>query len=571
MSVDIDEAEVKLLQENLNKLRSECETSNIHLKKISTEINNIESALNPIMNLTSTKRTAVANLESTLDELNKLGRISAIVLAERRIIDDTTGNVPVKRIIDSIDKLSAALQDAAIFKSIGNTTVPNNISALIEKGSKRVGAVLQRAADANDPETVTLCLSFFGKSGISYYIDARTRHVSYEIEQIINSTSQKVTDLLACAQTLIRRSASEREILRALNLDIDPDEIAARIIEPAFNILYKAISANLSKARTNIRTNGLYAVQAHAAITYLTDSFHSALKNSTGFTHELVRVQGDAAKMAYDAFPASILYFNEKLAAHTNFPSDAGVVEPCSELVSRLRAISSVKAAAIIVAEELGVDNIIPSPPPAYMSTFTTRNLLRNKKIRTGAACLSTHLMDLIECFVVNLINAGSTHYKKPQMAGLLGLTNIAAIERAADSHPDLSELISAEDTSRERLQKLKSFSAGKFVQRWKELGQSLMETRPMSGSSSLSSKDREIIKEKFKYFNATLDELVAEHKALRITDSALRKQINNEIGFIAPIYYRFYDKYAEGSFSKHAYKYVKYNKKQIDEILSAL
>jgi exocyst complex protein 7 len=74
-------------------------------------------------------------------------------------------------------------------------------------------------------------------------------------------------------------------------------------------------------------------------------------------------------------------------------------------------------------------------------------------------------------------------------------------------------------------------------------------------GKSSLSSKDREAIKEKFKNFNAEFDALVKAHKSYNITDQSLRQLLAKEVSFISPLYHRFYDKHSGGDFSKHVDK----------------
>lgn len=79
--------------------------------------------------------------------------------------------------------------------------------------------------------------------------------------------------------------------------------------------------------------------------------------------------------------------------------------------------------------------------------------------------------------------------------------------------------------------------------------------TTTSSGKSSLSSKDREAIKEKFRTFNAEFDSLVKAHKSYNITDQSLRQLLAKEVAFISPLYHRFHDKHSGGDFSKHVEK----------------
>ena len=85
----------------------------------------------------------------------------------------------------------------------------------------------------------------------------------------------------------------------------------------------------------------------------------------------------------------------------------------------------------------------------------------------------------------------------------------------------------------------------------------------------SLSKNQREEVKDKFKNFNTAVDERFAVEKVYAIPDGELRAQIIKDIKkVILPLYGRFYDKYTEIDFAKNPTKYIKYDKKGLDELL---
>ncbi len=87
----------------------------------------------------------------------------------------------------------------------------------------------------------------------------------------------------------------------------------------------------------------------------------------------------------------------------------------------------------------------------------------------------------------------------------------------------------------------------------------------------SLSKQQKEEIKEKFKSFNNTLDERHGIEKSYAIPDGELRGQIVKEIKkVLLPLYGRFYDKYQEVDFTKNPQKYIKYDKKGLDELIDS-
>ncbi len=61
----------------------------------------------------------------------------------------------------------------------------------------------------------------------------------------------------------------------------------------------------------------------------------------------------------------------------------------------------------------------------------------------------------------------------------------------------------------------------------------------------TLSSKQRDTIKEKFKGFNDQFDEFLKASKSYAVPDQELRAQISQDIkSVLLPMYNRFYDKY---------------------------
>ena len=102
---------------------------------------------------------------------------------------------------------------------------------------------------------------------------------------------------------------------------------------------------------------------------------------------------------------------------------------------------------------------------------------------------------------------------------------------------------------------------------------------RPPSGNNglidsaaivkALSSKDKDTIKDKFKMFNASFDDLCAKHKAMAM-EREVRGQLSREVhNLIEPLYARFWDRYHE--IDKGKGKYVKYDKGSLAASLAAL
>jgi exocyst complex protein 7 len=100
---------------------------------------------------------------------------------------------------------------------------------------------------------------------------------------------------------------------------------------------------------------------------------------------------------------------------------------------------------------------------------------------------------------------------------------------------------------------------------------------RPSSGGAvdssaivkNLSSRDRDAIKEKFKCFNASFDEMMSRHKNLHM-EREVRSVLSRELQTVLePLYSRFYDRYVE--IDKGRGKYIKYDKASLAVQLAQL
>ena len=123
----------------------------------------------------------------------------------------------------------------------------------------------------------------------------------------------------------------------------------------------------------------------------------------------------------------------------------------------------------------------------------------------------------------------------------------------------------------------------------WREPCSALLDTiytnrsggpRPQSGGTSvssaevvksLSSKDKDVIKEKFKLFNTTFDECVKRHRELRGSmEREVKSGLGRDVGnVVEPLYARFWDRYE--ALDRGRGKYVRYDKGALAAVLAGL
>jgi len=195
---------------------------------------------------------------------------------------------------------------------------------------------------------------------------------------------------------------------------------------------------------------------------------------------------------------------------------------------------------------------------------------------------------DTIETLLSSLQSKGTQLLKTKQLQGVFLANNLVVVKRMirnSDLAPLLQSRMSMLDTWRKKATSL-------YMDPWLETSRILMDVvhtgsrggalarggRPPSGSTAndsaaivkgLSSKERDIIKEKFRQFNTTFDELVARHKSLNM-DKEVREMFTKDIqAMVEPLYGRFWDRYHD--LDKGKGKYAKYDKTALSSICAGL
>lgn len=196
----------------------------------------------------------------------------------------------------------------------------------------------------------------------------------------------------------------------------------------------------------------------------------------------------------------------------------------------------------------------------------------------------SHYMLDLVDTLLTALearaCQPGALNTKTLQ--GIFLLNSVALIRRAITNDADLSRYL-AISPHNEKLNTWNRKAAKMYASGWdgatKELFDQIVSKssagQRTSGTAldsaqivkSLSSKDKDKIKDKFKSFTAQFDELVARHKALHM-EPEIRSSIARDLqAMIQPAYDKFWDRYHEVGKGKVA----KYSKAEMQQLLSSL
>lgn len=200
-----------------------------------------------------------------------------------------------------------------------------------------------------------------------------------------------------------------------------------------------------------------------------------------------------------------------------------------------------------------------------------------------GKEIFAHYCTDTIETLFNGLDVRGRALLQKKAVIGVF-LANSVSIAERMIRNSDLAVLLEGRlgmlDTWRKK-------ATGFYTETCKDVSVHLFDVihtnrtnanRPTSGGvgvdsasilKSLSSKDKDAIKNKFAAFNASFDEMVARHKTFAMEPEVRRLFAKDMQRLIEPLYNRFWDRYHEVDKGKG--KYVKYDKSQISAVFMQL
>ena len=260
-------------------------------------------------------------------------------------------------------------------------------------------------------------------------------------------------------------------------------------------------------------------------------------------------------------------------------PPDGAAALVTSETVTELQALTAYMRPLSSILASVGENGwSLPSSPTA--STHSAPSL---KSLDLGGdsnELFSHFAADMLEELLKALESRARLLHKTGSMQGVFMSNNVAVIDRMIRS----SELQSLLTGVAPKIDQWRKRSVQKYLDAWKEPSSQLLDVqytarsyRPPSGGTndsaailkSLGSKEKDAIKEKFKNFNTSFDDLVAKHKGYKM-EKDVRAQLTREVqGIIEPLYGRFWDRYHD--IDKGKGKYVKYDRAQLANTLAGM
>lgn len=261
-------------------------------------------------------------------------------------------------------------------------------------------------------------------------------------------------------------------------------------------------------------------------------------------------------------------------------PNDGGPVPITTETMTRLSTLTIYSTPLSSILASIGDGNW-------RSSTNASSTTLPPLDVNDDGTLLSHYLLDTIEAILGALETRAKAFHRTKPLQGVFFANSVAIVDRSINSNPDLARYLSISPHN-SRLDPWRKKGPSLYLDAWRDPSSHLLDVqytnrgsgagpRPRSGSAidsaaiikGLSGKDKDKIKDKFKAFYGSFEEMVAMHKRLNM-EREVRANLAREVqAMIEPLYARFWDRYHE--IDKGKGKIVKYDKGSLAAQLATL
>jgi exocyst complex protein 7 len=619
-----ESAEVEVLYANLEKMKSLSRKIQGSMARLDVSGKVVQDAIGPIYGNTQRLQTTTNNVDRITEAIEKARQPLDMRNREEQVLRERPERVGLGQYIASMDRTNRALKDLKASNMRSNQKAAADLSELLEVGTRNLETVFRDVVrqDSQPIEPLQQIMRGNEFPKFSQKSSAELRTINGQVASFQAQTSN--TDLSPTAKvyaqergqyiqlSLQNLSAASLSTARKVNADAvykpGSNGIATYCsgIQGMFIAEYACICEIFQREEWNpVLTatcqsalsafgNTLRDLDNHIRTNLITDCYLAYeivdLVSNTSFELEektgmLKQQMSDALKPVRETAKASLsILLNDtrnKIQQIMVLPSDGSAVPLTSDVMQRLQLMTAFLPPLSSIMRSLG-DGGWTSTPNATASSSSSVPTLKSFDVGADGAQLFAHYCtDTLETLLSNLDSRARSLLKVKAAHGVFLANNVCIIERAIRAS-ELANLITT--AAQPKLDTWKKKAQSAYTEGWKDCADHLLDVgyatkapRPQSGGvvdsaaiiKAMSSKDKDGIKEKFKNFNTGFDELVARHKNFKM-ESEVRRDLGRAVQlFLERLYIRFWDRYREVDKGKG--KYVKYDKAQVSQILSAL
>lgn len=598
-SVDVDEADVAVLSQNLTKSKDLFRdiTSSLHniSSKTLTASRNIRPVLAEFNTLTGKKKS----VEEGLQLLQDVSEYSSRAADAQQILNGPIENAGTQKYLYTLEVSTQLLKEMkknirefhGVVVNFGNAVDLAEMAVVTHFSKMLANVDIQNGTVPRFSDAV-IVLGYFSKQG-----SLRAAHEA--MEKAFSRQLMKQLAPLEAPCALKKRLSNIPYEKSSLGLYPYTDELM-RCVESISSVceqlgvggspvlrntiagyLDARVAPIIAGYNSSIEVGGL-ANQDIAVLDILDSLAHLENKlkpyrcgfdASPSVQHEYEKLVGNAQGL----LTVWVKYIDQRVSQVERF-NDLSIPEVVVEVISKVRKVAEFQSFQALFQDQKLGSWLAVKPPLRFISVYTS--VVPGAETTASdpqAFLISSYFLDLIDELMVNIEmnlkdQAGDSMRKLTQ--GFMLVKNVVMIETIINRLEKLYQKLGL--IGMERLQRLKNRFLKLFLDDWNYASYIIIRdmtqittTNAMHGGQN-SAKEKDQIKDLFKNFNESFEEALRQYEKFNIQEKDLRLYLSSEIKkLIINAYNKLYDKYGSGDFTKNRSKYVRYDKLQFERLLN--
>ncbi|EMG45898.1 EXO70 Exocyst complex protein EXO70 [Candida maltosa Xu316] len=597
--MDVDEADIAVLNEHLMRSKELFESIDKSLFRISNKTQKASSTIKPILSQVNQLTNDKKEVEKGINLLSEVSSSTEKINNFENIL-----NNPIE-VVGFLKYLNVLKQSKELFSTIQPKFkqfkgIIYNFEGLIERSESKVQNYLEVLVNMDTPQLIAqkndirMVFDYFENQNdfiMRIFLKARSKKIASQLKPYEQSTKAVVrganipyergsNGITKYTDVFLTEIHDELELLNVCELS--PKLLDAITQEPMFK--YNEIITRYNQffdAPSVITENIVLILEILDNLQRFKFELNKFNINNHEFNKSL-SIYVYQNSVIFKEFIKSVVNRYNNVSKITENNSQEIVVD----IMSKLRKISEFRNSLLELIKNFALGDWVNDQQ--FISTFSSVILDSNNGKPDSEYLLSSFYSDVIDAIMVNLEialkNASDPSYKKSTQ-GFILIKNLfmldSIIKRSKELFNSLGKL------GERRIEKLRTRFLKLFLEDWNhasfiiirgmtdiatQMAQSQNNTTAGTGGgpvSNLSSKERESVKELFKNFNESFEEALLNYTRYNFGDMGLKNFLGGEVKkLIANTYFKLYDKYGTSDFTKNKSKYVKYDKIQFQKLL---
>lgn len=607
-NVDIDEADVAVLNQNLIKSKELFTSISRSLNKISTKSSTASIKIKPILKDVNKLNDNRNQLDSGLNLLSEVSNYASETSKYEAVLNNSIELIGLKKFIDTLTRSKVLLTEMkSNIKRFKGILI--NFENLIDKSELNLENYFQKLLKSNVMGTnkmneIILIFQYFYSSSMSGQktIDKIfMRSQSIKMAEIMRPHEEPTKPIKRSSNIPYEKGSNginryNNEMIKAIKGEIGLlNEVGAKInlnasakdmfvldiVRKVVNESYAEVIGNFNKVfgQSKILHNDLLILETIENLNHFEKFLNVSNIDVRSFPafnenyHQLINISSEIFR--------ELIEYSENRVKSVERLTDLNATEAVVELISRIRKLSEYNISLLKLISGMKLGSWLNLKPAVrFISVYTSviPNLSDDIDETAPEHLLSCFISDYIDSIIINIeIGLKADVSLKKSMQGYYLIKNTILIETIVNRSQQLFNSLG--NLGIERLNRLKKRFLKLFLDDWNYASYIIIRdmttittTNAVSGhsGSGMSSKEKEQIKDLFKNFNESFEDALRNYEKYNITDVNLRAYLSGEIKkLIMNAYFKLYDKYGSGEFTKNKAKYIKYNKHQFEQILN--